>query len=382
MSSGIKKYLLLFCFPLMIALPLLNEQFNFITDVESFENRALAKKPEFNIQKLDPFPVRYDTFYNDNFSYRSGLIQIYNAYKLKVFRRSPVPDKVAISKDNWLFPMGNEFDCFMGKDSLRPWELELLKKEFEYRSEYLLKQNCKMYVLVAPSKASAYTEKLGREYFPLNSLTWGGQFIDFLKKNSKVNVISFIDSIEQYKPAGNLYYQLDNHWNDLGGFFAANEVIKHMKVDFQGLQLLNIENYRLNRKEVKKGNMQKMLGNLISFSEVDNELIPKAGYGWKAADKVPYPPVPGFAYPEAYEKDAVQADTTKPRLLVISDSFGNALFPYLAENFSRTVLIFDAWQYKLNQEIVTGEKPDAVLFILYEPLIRNVLLFQEHLHSQ
>ena len=49
------------------------------------------------------------------------------------------------------------------------------------------------------------------------------------------------------------------------------------------------------------------------------------------------------------------------------------LYPLLSEEFSRTVRIFDAWQYKLNEDIIEKEKPDIVILLALEANLRNLL---------
>jgi alginate O-acetyltransferase complex protein AlgJ len=100
------------------------------------------------------------------------------------------------------------------------------------------------------------------------------------------------------------------------------------------------------------------------------------------APKVPYPSVRGFPYPKEFETDFVTADTTKPSLLLFSDSFGHQIFPTLAEHFSRSVKIFDCWQYKLNPNIVTHEKADIVVLMMLEGNLRNIFEFQSHLKPE
>ena len=88
-----------------------------------------------------------------------------------------------------------------------------------------------------------------------------------------------------------------------------------------------------------------------------------------------YPVVKGFPYPWEFEMVRERKDTTMPKLLLISDSFAGNLFPYISEPFSRSVKIFDSWQYKLNEEIVIAEKPDVVVLIVQESNIRNMLKY-------
>ena len=67
------------------------------------------------------------------------------------------------------------------------------------------------------------------------------------------------------------------------------------------------------------------------------------------------------------------SDTTAPKILVIRDSFGDQLIPFLKEPFSESVFIFDGWDYGLNKEIIETVKPDIVIFLGLETHIENFI---------
>jgi hypothetical protein len=267
-------------------------------------------------------------------------------------------------------------DSYMGKNRFSDTELQSFKRELEYRQNYLAEKGIRFYFLIIPCKASIHTENIGYEYFRMTKDSWGEQLNTFLREKSTVNLIDVFDSLRLYKKDLNLFHKLDNHWNELGAFYTANEVFKHMRRDFSNIEPLRMSDFELKHSEKPAGNLEKMLGNPGIFSESLIELKPKQGFKAQDADKANYPPVPGFVYPWEYELVKVQTDTEKPRLLIISDSFGEHIFPFLAENFSKTVKIFDSWQYKLNEEIVANEKPDVVLLMINEPILRNMLKHQ------
>ena len=73
-----------------------------------------------------------------------------------------------------------------------------------------------------------------------------------------------------------------------------------------------------------------------------------------------------FPYCEIYEEVRVSNSKNKKKLLIISDSFGDFLFPLISENFTKTVKIFDNWEYKLNEKIVEIEKPNVVILLILE----------------
>lgn len=363
-------------FSCIIIFPMLNRTFELIKDVDSFENRQPAKQPSFNISKLDPFPNAFESFYNDGFNLRAKIIQGFNLYTLEYLKKSPIPEKVILGKENWLYSAGLEMESYQGKNRLTEKELSDFKLELDYRKNYLEKLGCEFYFLIAPAKANIYSEHIPYQYSRINDVCWGEQLNDYLNRNCQVKPISIFETLRDKKRLDDVYFHLDNHWNSLGGFYAANAVLDSIHKKFKFCKVIPRLNYKIKRSGECVGNLNKMLGNLPLFSEACFELEALTPLKAKKGKAGGHLPVAGFPYPWEYEKDKETADTTGPKLLVISDSFGENIFPYLAECFSRSVKIFDAWQYKLNEEIVLKEKPDVYLLVVHEPLLRNFLEHQ------
>jgi hypothetical protein len=352
---------------------LFNSSFHFIEDLQSFENRKAKEKPAFDPAHLNPYPEKYDIYYNDNFTLRSRLVRLYNRLKIELLHVSPMPDKVYIGKDGWLFLAGNDLDVCTGKQELTSNELALIKSVLTFRAKQLSKIGCKLYFLIAPSKASVYQENLLFRFNDLAHETWGESINAYLANDTLIHCVNVYSELSTHKTLGELYHKLDNHWNDLGAFIAANKVIIDMQKDFPMLHPLKLSDMTVNKQVSDSGNMQKMLGYLPMFKEIDIHLQPKSTYKASVADKANYVCPPGFPYPWEYEEVLQSADSTRPSLVIISDSFGKNPFPFLAENFYKTVKIFDAWLYRDNFDVVQHEKPKAVLLIVNEPLIRHLI---------
>ncbi len=374
-QMAFRTYSIVLVFITAISFPLINSRVHLLKDIESFENRKMTNQPEFNIHFLDPFPGAFESFYNDHFELRNRLIRCFNIYNIKTFRKSPVPS-VVIGEDGWLFIGGTEMDSYLGKNKLTANQLNSIKLELEYRKKYLEERNIKFYFLIAPCKASIHSEKLGYEYFTLNKKTWGEELNDYLAQHSSVHTVDVFAALRKHKKNNNLFLKLDHHWNDLGAFYAANEVFKCMQTDFPSVDTLSLEDFDLHSSENPNGNLEKILGNLNLFSEISLTLSPKKGFKASDAPATGYPSTPGFVYTWEYEKVRAIKNSSKPKLLIISDSFGGEIFPFVAENFSKTVKIFDSWQFKLNEHIVSEENPDAVLLVINELVIKNLLEFQ------
>lgn len=365
----------------LISFPFFNSKFALIKDIENTENRQPAAKPNFDINHLDYYPSKFDKYYSDNFTVRQRLIKYYNQLNLVLFKKSPVPDQVIIGKNGWLFMAGNEVDSYRGKHRFEINEMENIRLELEYRQKYLEERGCKFYFLAAPVKSNIYPEEMPISLFRLNKQSWGEQLIEYLNANSSVKTINVYKSLRQSKQYGLMYYKLDNHWNKKGAFFAAEEIIEQINKDIPLVNRLSYSNFIVKDSISHGGNIAGMLSNTQMYTDSIFELTPKDGFKSVDYQKAGYTVVPGFPYPWEFEFVREIPDSNMPKILIISDSFGGNVFPYISESFSRSVKIFDSWQYKLNEEIVNAEKPDVVLLIALESNIRNMLGFQSRLNK-
>jgi len=296
-------------------------------------------------------------------------LKVLISFNLKHFAKHPSP----IGNDGWLFFVGEEHDSYLGKRPLTSKELDDFKKELEYRKKYLEQRNCEFYLVVAPIKANIYPEKVPHHEYRSLKASWGEQLIQYLSENSDVKTINLYDLLRKKKSTRPLYYKLDNHWNQLGAFYAGNEILNQIHSDLPAIKSNLIEDFNIRQKDTCSGNLVEMISYIWDAKECFYEIKPKTGFEAKYVDTEGYPIVKGFPYPGEYEIDKEIKGSHQPKLLVVSDSFGASLFPFLAEQFSRSVKIFDNWEYKLNEEIVEAENPDVVILLCLESGIRGML---------
>ena len=128
MQNKLRTYLIVLSFILLISFPIINSNLLLVKDIAKTENRKMAEKPDMVYTYLDGFPKQYEKYYNDNFTIRSIMVKYYNLINLEFFKKSPVPDKVVIGKDQWLFMAGNDLDCYAGIHRFEQSELEAIKR--------------------------------------------------------------------------------------------------------------------------------------------------------------------------------------------------------------------------------------------------------------
>ncbi len=358
----------------IICFPFFNDRLHFIKDIQNSENRKLAPDPAFDVEHLDLFPAAYEKFYNDTFSLRSRMISLFSLYNLFVFKKSPCPDLVVVGNDGWLFLVGDELDTYTGRNPLTDKELADFKKELEYRKDYLAKRNCKFYFLIAPTKANIYPEKVPIELLRKRKLCDGEELIQYLRKNSTVDPIDLYGVLKENKDLYNNYYKLDNHWSPIGAFYGTNAFLSRLHKDYPDIDTLSLNDYNIAESDLTTGNTAKiLLHDVVLYHETKYVLTSKKKTNAVDGKRSNYTPPEKFPYTDEYEFVKETKDTTKPKLLIISDSFGEHPFSYLAGSFKKTVKIWDNWEYKLNEPIVENEKPDIILLIVHEKNLRLLL---------
>jgi alginate O-acetyltransferase complex protein AlgJ len=377
--TKLRSYSISIAFLAIIAFPLINRKGTLLKDIANTENRQLASKPVFDINHLDAYPTAYEKYYNDHFTARSRLVKDFNRLNVIAFKKSPFPDKFIIGNDGWLFNAGNDMDAYTGKHKFDPSELAAIKNELEYRKKYLNDRGCKFYFLVVPVKTNIYSDEMPGNKLRINKQSHGVQLIDYLNNTSQVKPINIFNTLKANKDHEILFYKLDTHWNLFGAFIASNEVLSQIHLDFPGVVAPSPDEYVLTKKEIYRGNLAEMLADTSLYIDFDMNLSPKKGFKAESVASAGYPCIEGFPYCSSYEQDKQIPDSKAPKILIISDSFGENIYPFLAEHFSRSVKIFDAWQYKLNEDIVNKEKPDIVLLITVESNVRNMLKHQSRL---
>jgi alginate O-acetyltransferase complex protein AlgJ len=369
----LKHIILPVVFALFLVLPIVNRYTGWPMDIENSENRALAEKPIFDLCDLEPFPVKFDSFFNDHFPLRNYSIAKLSEIKSIHFGISPLPDKVIIGKQGWLFMKVNDYETYMGRDTLSYIEIRRLAREILRRSNYLKALNCKYYYVLVPTKFSVYPEYLPG-YFAMNK---PHTLTDQIKEVFTKSGIAVIDLREELKKSKSellngedLFLKSDNHWNGMGGYAASYAIINRLRQDFPVIQPpLPLDSFNIIREKSKGGNLATIINLRDKYTEKQVWLRCKSRAVSNGIKKG-YTSPPDFSGEFELVKRC-NADN-KLKLLVIRDSFGDALVPVLSTAFHESVYVFDKWENGLNEDIVNTEKPDIFIQMPIESLADNI----------
>jgi hypothetical protein len=318
------------------------------------ENRPPAPPPEWKITR--DFPRQFDAYFSDRFGLRNDLVHAYGWLKVEAFHKSPTPD-VVLGLDGWLYYAGcNSFDDFLGRRPFSADDLEYWRRALERRRDRLAKQGIAYIFVVAPNKQTIYPEHLPAE---LNhpGRTRLDQLMEHLRAHSDAPVLDLRPLLRQARQRELIYRLGDTHWNDRAAHAVYEAILTPLAERFSTLKPEPRERFTEHRVVCEGGDLAGMLGLAATPRDERIELTPltprravRADAGMQLREKRRREQEP----PSAWEVD----DASLPRAVVLHDSFGLNLKPFLAEHFRRSLFL---WLPTLDEEVLQRERPDVVI---------------------
>lgn len=355
-------------FILLISVAVFNKQLQFseYRTISTFEKRKLAERPAMNLEKLDPYPPLYTEFFNDHFPFRPELIKDYTWFNYFVLDKSPKPDYVMIGKNHWLYLVPREKTLYTGYPTVSDSGIRNIGKYLDERTKWHLERGIRFYVAFAPMKPEIYPE-----YNPPSFLraekTVTDKITGEIRKYPDIRFIELKPALLEAKKNARIYWARDNHWNSIGAFAAYREIMKSIRQDFPNARFIPEKEVSFRDTVVHYGltevfNLGEELGDTIYHPTISNS------HAKKIQDEVYF-----WDPPEGCWKTVTEtAVSDRPKALIFRDSFTNFMMPFLDESFSKTVYIFDKWNYDYHREVVENVKPDLVILLIYEPLLYNL----------
>jgi hypothetical protein len=326
----------------------------------TIEKRAPAAFPRLEWASLATFPARFDEAFDDRFGFRNELVRAASLAKVSL-GVSPSP-KVIIGREGWLFYSAElELEQFRRLTRFSRPELEALRSAFEKRRSWLACRGIHYLLVVPPNKDGVYPEYMPGELNRLGQPSRFEQLTHALDQRSGVDYVDLHDTFQEMKRTDLLYDRTDTHWNGLGAFLAYQQIATRLGSWFPVIHPMDrsaTTEERISRPGGDLSGMLALSAVLIEREHVD--VKPRRRRAVPASPQVPFPAeLPVFARPSATEI----SDPELPRALVLRDSFGELLMPFLSEHFSRIVYVST---HEFPLDVIERERPDVVIDELVE----------------
>lgn len=370
----VNRYFLIGTFLLMLIAPIVNDTCSIVHFDRADENRIFHDSLSLNINKLDNFPEDCENYIADNFSFRTPFMQLYKDIKMNIFHVSPSDndESVLIGSDHRYFIGSEEKKLYEREHTFSSAQLDSFQAEWLYRMNHFKERSIKSYVLIAPTALEVYPDNLPAN---IQQLAYNNQSMQLKKRLNKLypNQITYpLSTLKTKANLENLYFKLDNHWNQLGAYYGIKDLFKTIHKEEPNTNFDFMKHITLSETETTGGYLATLIGKpnlkekvpLVELKESSFKAVQL--FGFKAPENFNYQ----FDYEKHFKNPAAK---NKQKVLIIRDSFGDDCIPFLAQAYEETLFIFDAWQYGRNEEIIDRYKPDVIIYITYERYLINYI---------
>ena len=347
-------------------------------------NKPPEVKPEYVIE---PIPLKRDVPYNPDADYNTPKCGFDAIYEGNFPIETVLTGKDDKDGNTWLFFAGindgNTVKDFTGETFFTEAQLKKITTNFVNQAKWLEEQGIKFYITVPPNKNTIYPEYMPDSYIrgETNRLD---QLINYLHENTEIVLIDLREDLlkakEEY-PDEYLYYNLDTHWNNHGGFVAYRKIVETIKKDFPTMPVMSKSDYQIDYFPAYMKDMAYYVGWYDTFPE-EGPVYTKIKETTTVLDAIETPDDFGGVWfhtksqPNGYHDSAWyckfvnESIPDAPKLFMLRDSFSIATINFLKESFSESTF---RWTTDFDKKQILQSDPDVVVFEMVERLLGELL---------
>ncbi|MGE4318810.1 MAG: hypothetical protein AB7E96_07875 [Deferribacterales bacterium] len=341
---------------------------------ESFRKHENRNKNRLEPVSPDKMPENITSWFRDSYGFRSVMIRQYSGLMKKLV---PVnnSDKCILGKEGRLF-LGNSdeavIDGLQNKIYFDSNDINNLVRRFSEREKLAKDIGADYFVIFAPNKHSVYPEFLP-DYISQGIQDKANLFDDaaeaLIANGISVTNMKPVFRNEYAKEHDILYHKTDTHWSALGAYFGYERLMR---------------NIRSGHPEIKA--MEKPVFKKASNKE-GYDLVDVCGFQGQEQDdfKMNYSLVMNnITTTESLLDNKVQVFENPNALngmtvMIMRDSFGLGLRPYLLYTFKKLVFVHHVAETKPGADyksLTLKYKPDIVIDEYVERMV-NSMLYEE-----
>lgn len=322
MKNQYLKTVYLILIIIILIAPVTQMNFDLIPEVTLGGVEFSKVKPEFNFAawRKGDFQKEFSNWFEQNLGLRGYLVRTYNQMLYSVFKETPRQSIVAVAKDRVLYERGY-IDEYLDTEPPPQAELETNVVKIKELQSQLAARGTTLLVVITPSKVAIYPEFIpdNRKQTRAGKERGYDRFVSLLDKH-QVNYVDghAITLAEKGKTSYPLFCKGGTHWNFLGVFFTARQLVKTIE-ELRQEDLVNIEMAGIGLTDGPQGTNRDLVNGL----------------------NVWFPPIDYIA-PYPYLSLVKNGRETRPSILLIGGSFNWQLLEILgvSEVFSKLDIFY------------------------------------------
>ena len=341
-------------FAIAIALPLVVSLVSVALGVTGPGRDGAAPWPArvTSVKSLGKWPERFRRWFKDHYAFRRPLIRAHGRLLFQGFGLSPSPT-VLIGRDGWWYYADDgAMEDIVSASPLGARDLEIWRRTLYHNREWLAARGIPYLFVLAPDKHLVYPEFLPATVRPLGGARTD-QLTEYVRARSQVDVLDLRPVLVDAKRAGRVYHRTDTHWNKRGSLVAYLEIVRWIARVRPGTPVPARDDFEFYTATGGGHDLPRMLGLESLVSEEILEVHPRTPRRARVVE-----PADGGTDLERGRVVTELPDPSLPRMLFFRDSFLSPLIPFLAEQCSRCVFL---WEKDLDPAAVERERPDIVI---------------------
>lgn len=335
------------------------------SDFSVKENRALMTRPAVSFDDIldGSFQKDYDEYLSDQFIFRDFWVGA-NTVLFRCIGKKDV-NGVFFGRDGYLAEkyVPSDFD-----EELYGYNIDVLSEFLNRESESNINTSC----IFVPSKGTVLKNRLPHFAKEFDSGFVCTEISSLTQGNAKV-----LDLTSALRAHNNeyIYYKTDHHWTVKGAYYGYNEIassfgLNRHSADYYDFKTVSRSFVGSTYDKVQRGSTR----DTIIKTDVNNAHIISVDYDGDfetqktlyqnsfLKEKNKYDFLLGGNFRQITIKTDVNNGKT---LLLIKDSYSNSLIPFIAENYSKIIMIDLRYSSEPVQSLIDANRDITDLMVIY-----------------
>lgn len=343
------------------------------TESSALENRNLNHHPTFSFEGLvnAEYFTEFESYYNDQFPLREKFIENKSLFETKVFRKDII-DNIYLSNNGYLIePFTKNASANKIADRINKF------------SDDLLDSGVNVFFALAPMKSIVFEEQLP-EYYKGVASELSDEMMELLNKNT--HPIDLRNSILPNKYEENMYFYSDHHWKPKAAHYAYVSIIEEMRKVYPGIpnpltredfdweenpkEFYGSESRRVTKSNTKRSDTITIVKPKFDEEKIDVCSRGKCDRGFYNMNFLENEDLYTNRYITYFDGDVPEGIVKNPnvknemKILILKDSYANALIQFVARNFSETSVLDLRHNTDVDiRDYIKENKIEAVLFV-------------------
>ena len=277
----------------------------------------------------------------DNYFLRQRLVTAWSALNQKLLHTS-ITDSVLLGRDGWLY-FAETLGGYTGAETLSSREISSAAHNLALMAEYAQGRGARFLFTVAPNKNTVYPEHMPDlpVFSPERS---AGALAAALAEEG----VPYLDLISVFASQDEtLYFTQDSHWNSKGAALVAESI--NAALDREGTRYFHDGSF--SPEDDHLSDLYAMLYPTSTWRETDMKYDGELVFDYDVPIR------------DANSITIMTTGQGEGSLLMFRDSFGNLLYPYMADGFEHALFSRGA-DYRL--DLIAEREADCVVIELVE----------------